>query len=323
MWRGAAGLGGPPPGQGARGSRGAQMGRTQAPEAPEARVGHINYDRKRVCTKPDMGTGSQAPGRARQSRSAARASDSTAALQTLPGAGPPCLPVARASEVWGHGCGTCPGLPGLRARDRALVEGCHCLALGTQGRQRTCRHLPRPVPPRGSHTFAHPCQPWGTDTLSPDRLSSLPQQSSRGHRQCPQAQRDSPRPRSRPGLGTLASPSLSHAGRWAVGPLPTRCLLPGREAKLAPFPSRSSAEHFKVPGVAEAKSPSGPRREADAVTPHSRGKAEPRGGKGNGQGHSPKPRVSPPSASVLPSPGFAPAFAPLSSRAAPPALGLL
>lgn len=71
--------------------------------------------------------------------------------------------------------------------------------------------------------------------------------------------------------------------RWPRPPCHTqsggaRGLLPGR-GEAGPVPlTVICSEHFKAPG--EAKSPSGPRHEADAVTPRSRGKAGARGGKG-------------------------------------------
>lgn len=240
----------------------------------------MNCDRKHVCAKPDTGRPSCRQSAASRSLPAGlRRGPQTprAALQTLPGLG---LPASRRPE-------------GLRLEDAAAAREERPGVLGSQARGPGTgpryRWLSLPSPRHTGKTKHLPAPPTAGDPAGRPHLCSSPPALRDRHPVAGPALRPAPAeplwplaaPASsagcpeatlaaRPGHAGLALPVTRRVGVPAVSSL--------GEARLAPFLSRSSAEHFKAPG--EAKSPSGPRHEADAVTPRSRGKAGARGGKG-------------------------------------------
>lgn len=282
----------------------------------------MNCDRKHVCAKPDTGRPSCRQSAASRSLPAGlRREPQTprAALQTLPGLG---LPASRRPE-------------GLRLEDAAAAREERPGVLGSQARGPGTgpryRWLSLPSPRHTGKTKHLPAPPTAGDPAGRPHLCSSPPALRDRHPVAGPALRPAPaeplwplaapassagRPEAtlaaRPGHAGLALPVTRRVGVPAVSSLV--------EARLALFLSRSSAEHFKAPG--EAKSPSGPRHEADAVTPAPGEKRGPEEVKGCGQDHGREPRDPLPSASVLLNPGFGPPIAPLPSRAAPPALDL-
>lgn len=254
----------------------------------------MNCDRKHVCAKPDTGRPSCRQSAASRSLPAGlRRGPQTprAALQTLPGLG---LPASRRPE-------------GLRLEDAAAAREERPGVLGSQARGPGTgpryRWLSLPSPRHTGKTKHLPAPPTAGDPTGRPHLCSSPLALRDRHPVAGPALRPAP---AEP-LWPLAAPASSagrpeatlaarpeHAG--LALPVTRRVGVPAvsslGEARLAPFLSRSSAEHFKAPG--EAKSPSGPRHEADAVTPRSRGKAGARGGKGVRPGPRPgAPRSTP------------------------------